>query len=90
MVLRSLLMVLSARAYILMWNISMTDPQFSNVNMNDEKIIHGRQPSSFKMKYISVPKEHTEVKRECDCWSLLKNALVIVLLEKYESSFLYI
>lgn len=41
---RSILMKLFARAYIIVSNISLTDPQFSRVNMKDETITYPRQP----------------------------------------------
>lgn len=53
---RSILMKLFARAYIIVWNISLTDPQFSRVNMKDETITHPRQPRPRSLLFFSLLK----------------------------------
>ncbi len=92
--LRSILMKLFARAYIIVQNISLTDPQFSRVNMNDETITHPRQPTSFQIKYAGVPTEHAEVLRGCNCiWADVlcsKEMWVMILFKTYESLFVRI
>lgn len=56
-------MKLFARAYIIVSNISLNDPRFSRVNMNDETITYPRQPSprSVQIKYAGVPRKHKEI-----------------------------
>lgn len=55
-------MKLFARAYIIVQNISLTDPQFSRVNMNDETITHPRQPTSFQIKYACAHRAYRSTK----------------------------